>query len=123
MAGKSSARILWKPKASGAGRGWAQGWLPEGLKGMKASHPRHAHSLGFQRSPPVSTRGGQGPEGWQGRGGFGLRVGWVGGRAPGTHRRDAGWRVRWGGGAGRAQCSARLAACDCGWVSVASPLL
>lgn len=38
---------------------------------MKASHPRSAHSLDFQRSPPVSTRGGQGPEGRQGRGGSG----------------------------------------------------
>lgn len=80
------------PGGVGTGVG---GWSLEGRKDnqSKPSSPR---------SPPVSTRGGQGPEGGQGRGG-GWLAGWLRGRLASTAGLTTGalgWRVRWGGGAG-----------------------
>lgn len=105
------------------GRGRAQGsqdCLLEGRKGNE-SGPLSPRSLTrFQRSPPVSSRGGQGPEG-----GVGLSAGLTGKPRGRTAGARAGGRVGSGsgGGAERALGTARLAACDCGSERVASPLL
>lgn len=93
-----------------------------GAKGMKASHPlRLTHSTS-KRSPLVSTRSGQGPEG----GGVGTGSGCLSvGLASEHPERTA--EARAGGSAGAATggvlCSARLAACDCGCECVASPFI
>lgn len=86
---------------SGVGAG-AGDWLPEGRK-ENESEPPLPRSLDFQRSPPGSTRGAQGPEGGRGRGGVGLFVG-----PAGEHRgRTAGARA--GGSAGAAARGERCA--------------
>ena len=48
-------------------------WLLEGRK-EKESEPPLPRSLGFQRSPPGSTRGAQGPEGGRAGSGWGRAV-------------------------------------------------
>ena len=76
-------------------------WLLEGRKDNQ-SKPLSP------RSPPVSTRGGQGPEGGQGRGGVGL-AGWLRGRLASTEGLTTGARA--GGSAGAAAQSERYAVC------------